>query len=172
MNDKIEIWKSIPEYEGLYEISNLGRVKSLAREVIFSDGRRSNYKERILKYDDNRGYYVVKLSRASKSKAFKIHRLVAQAFIPNEDLDKDCVNHINGDKKDNSIENLEWCTKAENTKHAFKTNLIERKLSKETVKRLRELYSEGLSYVEIAKQLEIDYLMVYKIINNKIYRDY
>lgn len=106
-----EVWKDIEGYEGLYQVSNLGRVKSLER--IISDGR--HRKERILKpYDDGNGYLRVEL----QSKPFKLHRLVAQAFIPNPD-NLPFVNHKDENPKNNRVflnddgsvdeSNLEWC---------------------------------------------------------------
>ena len=101
-----EIWKPIKGYEGLYEISNLGRVKSL------------NYnrtgKEEILKNAEcSNGYLTVGLTKNGKQKLFKIHRLVAEAFIPNPE-NKPCIDHINTIKNDNRVENLRWVTNEEN----------------------------------------------------------
>lgn len=106
MNCVNETWKDIPGYENLYQISSLGRVKSL------------NYggtsKEKLLKPGLNsRGYYQVSLFKNGEQKNFKVHRLVALAFIPNPD-NKECVDHINGIKVDNRVENLRWCTHKEN----------------------------------------------------------
>lgn len=98
-----EIWRDISGYEGLYQVSNLGNVKSLK----FG-------KERIMKYTINRGgYYHLELSSKGKCKQYNVHRLVALAFIPNPD-NKECVDHINGVRLDNRVENLRWCTKEEN----------------------------------------------------------
>lgn len=94
----IEIWRNIEGYEGLYQVSNLGRVKSLK----FKD-------ERILKCGNNgRGYLFVGLSKHNKVKHHYIHRLVAKAFIPNPDNLPE-VNHRDEDKTNNNINNLEWC---------------------------------------------------------------
>lgn len=109
-----EIWKDIAGYEGLYQINNYGDVKSL------------NYgntkKEKILKPHNNDGYYDVTLYKHGKHKQYKIHRLVAQNFIPNP-KNKPQVNHKDGNKINNNVNNLEWVTNSENIKHAFKTNL-------------------------------------------------
>ena len=103
---KEEVWKPIKDYEGLYEISNLGRVKSL--------NYKRTGKEKILKNTENsKGYLIVCLTKNEKRKQFKIHRLVAEAFIPNPE-DKPCIDHINTIKNDNRVENLRWVTNEEN----------------------------------------------------------
>ena len=118
--DKImnEIWKDIEGYEGFYKISNFGRVKSLKRK----DTKGRTVRERILKPCIVDGYYSVTLYKDIR-KIFKIHRLIAMAFIPNIE-NKPFINHIDGNKKNNSIDNLEWVTNQENIKHAFKIGLI------------------------------------------------
>lgn len=100
-----EIWKDIEGYEGKYEISNTGRVKSYY-------GPRGDYRIAYLKPRiGKQGYYFVNLTKNKKIKSKKIHRLIAEAFIPNP-FNKAEVNHINGIKTDNNIDNLEWTTSA------------------------------------------------------------
>ena len=111
-----EEWRDIEGYEGRYQVSNLGRIRSFK-------GQYSKNKIIILKLCiNNRGYSVVSLSKNNKHKSYKVHRLVAQAFIPKID-NKSQINHINGNKQDNRVSNLEWCTYSENMYHAWETGL-------------------------------------------------
>lgn len=100
-----EIWKDIEGYEGLYQVSNLGRVKSLARVDAIGHFR----KEKILSTYCVRGYLLVTLCKNKKQTHFFVHRLVATAFIPNPD-NLPVINHKSENKNENNIENLEWCT--------------------------------------------------------------
>lgn len=114
-----EEWRPVVNYEGLYEISNLGRVKSLGRWRFRKDGRKSWYKECIRKPTLVKGYPCVMLCTHDKMKKMHyIHRLVAMAFIPNDDpVNKTTVNHKNEDKLDNRVENLEWMSVTDNTNY-------------------------------------------------------
>ena len=111
--NKLEIWKPITGYEGFYEISNQGRVRSLDRILIGENGRRL-IKGIILKPStNNEGYNVVNLSKNKIKKQYTVHRLVAETFIPNPD-NKPEVDHKNTIKTDNRAKNLRWCTGVEN----------------------------------------------------------
>lgn len=121
-----EIWKEIPSFEGYYMVSNFGNVKSMERKVAMNKkGDLALKKEKILSQAvcNKRGYCRVQLHKMNKSKMRLVHRLVAITFIPNPHK-KSEVNHINGIKNDNRVENLEWCTPKENMFHAQKMNLI------------------------------------------------
>lgn len=118
-----EIWKDIEGFEGSYQISNLGNVKSLTRKVNKWDGERTIKGQSTTQRINNSGYYRVSLCKFQKYKYLFTHRLVAIYFIPNPE-NKPCVNHKNGVKTDNSYSNLEWCTKSENSKHAVKLGLL------------------------------------------------
>jgi hypothetical protein len=119
----MEIFKDIIGYEGIYQISNLGNIKSLERLVNNHSNFKKRLKEKILKKNISKtGYYVVDLKNNCNRKTLKVHRLIAIHFIENK-LNKCFINHINGIKTDNRIENLEWCTIKENNFHAQKTGL-------------------------------------------------
>lgn len=149
--EMIEIWRDIKDYEGLYQVSNLGRVKSLAR-IRYNGHERGHQLNEIIRkpYAGKVGYLTVTLCKNGKHKNCTIHRLVAQAFIPNPE-NKGTVNHIDGDKHNNNVFNLEWNTMKENSRHAFRTGLNDgnkfsnekngkTKLSKEQVIEIRNKY--------------------------------
>ena len=120
---KKEIWKQIEGFEGFYEVSNLGRIKSLARPRTTKGGGITYMPERILKQTvDKFGYCKVCLFKGGVRHYCKPHRLVAKAFIPNLD-NKPEINHKDGNKENNSVSNLEWATPTENKRHAYATGL-------------------------------------------------
>lgn len=106
----LEIWKDIKGYEGLYQISNYGKVKSLKRGILLKP------------CTNHKGYLSVVLYKKSEKCCKRIHRLVAEAFIPNSN-NKPQVNHIDCNKHNNKVDNLEWCDNSENQIHAFKNRL-------------------------------------------------
>ena len=123
MNKNV-IWKAIPGYEGYYEVSTEGEIRSLDRYV---NNRNSFVVGRIMHLSMGpSGYLQVGLCKNGKRKNFKVHKIVAKVFIPNPD-NKPYVNHINGIKTDNRKENLEWVTAQENTDHAIRTGLYDPK---------------------------------------------
>lgn len=138
-----EVFKPIKGYEDLYEISNLGRVKSLPKKV----GRRMR-KETFLKSRVSaQGYEMVTLCRNYKSFNASVHRLVAEAFIPNTE-NKATVNHIDGNPLNNDISNLEWATQSENNLHAYRTGLKDPKTCGRHGKR-RHLTDAEKAYISI-----------------------
>ena len=123
---KNEEWRDVAGYEGLYQVSSMGRVKSLERKNCL--GR--TVKERILKSRTNRyGYMEVNLCADGKRKMLKVHRLVCQAFHDNPD-NKPEVNHVNEDKTDNRACNLEWSTRRENNNHGSRNERVAKALGK------------------------------------------
>lgn len=133
-----EVWQDVDGYEGLYQVSNLGRVKSLKRidTKPYKDGFRTHIvNERILKpFATRTGYLLVKLTKDKKEKSYQVHRLVAIAFIPNPE-NKPQINHKNGKREDNNLLNLEWVTASENARH--KIDVLGFKFSDETKAKMR-----------------------------------
>lgn len=121
----IEIYKDIKGYEGLYQISNFGNVKSIERMVKNSSHSYMKLKERILKFKKSKaGYIQASINMNNVAKYFYVHRLVAIAFLENPE-NKRTVNHKDGNKLNNSLENLEWATHKENSQHAFNAGLYD-----------------------------------------------
>ncbi len=123
----IEEWKPVPNFEESYEVSNTGRVRSFdrVRPLLSRSGNMTEKKFRgrvLYQNKNNKGYVMVYLCLYAKRKSCTVHRLVAQAFIPNPDNLPE-VNHKDGDKDNNSVENLEWSTVADNRRHAFTAGL-------------------------------------------------
>lgn len=115
------MWKEIEGYEGYYAINESGEVKSLAR-IVKNNGHDHRVKERIRKVTNTGSYPVVSLRKNGILKVWPIHILLAKAFIPNPN-NYPCVNHIDGDKTNYNVENLEWCTYSYNNAHALANNL-------------------------------------------------
>lgn len=119
----METWKDVVDYSGIYEVSDYGNVRSVARTYYDSNGFMRNIKCRILKPAKNKyGYLQVGLSLNCKSMSYTVHSLVAKAFIPNPE-NKPTVNHKDGNKLNNNKTNLEWATKSEQAIHALNNGL-------------------------------------------------
>ena len=115
----MEIWKDIPGYEGLYQISNYGRVKALAKEWKSHHTAKLKHRETLLKCQISKsGYLSVTLYKNRNYIHYRVHRLVALVFITNPE-NKPFINHIDFDRKNNRVENLEWCTSRENNAHSI-----------------------------------------------------
>lgn len=109
----MEIWKDIQGYEGLYQISNLGNVKGYKKVYFCGNNTKRVLEERLIVGDIARGYRRVELWNNRRHKKYMVHRLVAQAFIPNPD-NKPEIDHIDGNPLNNKVENLRWCNHKEN----------------------------------------------------------
>ena len=107
----MEIWRDVKGYEGLYQVSNLGKVKNLSTNKLAQPSL------------NDKGYLKVSMSKNNKWKTEKVHRLVAETFLRNNDPKAE-INHKNGNKLDNRVDNLEWVSHRDNMKHAWQTGLI------------------------------------------------
>lgn len=164
-----EIWKDIPEYEGLYQVSNLGRIKSLERKVLTYNGKSKCYKyvnERILKQNlTGRGYFKVVLCKNGKTKTILTHILVAKTFLGVSKLQ---IDHIDGNKQNNILTNLEYVTPSENIIRAYKNKLISRKENKIDQYTLNgEFIKTWFNAGDIEKELKIYHPNVIKCCKNK-----
>ena len=147
-----EEWKPIQNYEGMYTVSNQGRVYSLTRRVRSRYGGTRSVAERILSPRvSDRGYLFVNLCREGIAKPHAVHRLVVTAFVGLPPTPRHTTNHINGIKCDNHASNLEWLTLSENQRHAFALGLNSQvgekhscaKLTERLVREIRQLYAGG-----------------------------
>jgi len=121
----MEVWKDVVGYEGIYEVSNLGNVRTHIDKVTSNTRfKKRKWKQRILKDKNPNGRDTrVTLWKDGKPKDFLVHRLVAEAFLPKVE-GKTIINHIDGNPKNNNVDNLEWCDHYENNNHAFDNGLI------------------------------------------------
>lgn len=157
-----EIWKDVVGYENLYRVSNRGNVKSLDRVSKFYTGYGIRKGKDLKLTEDRNGYHRINLYKDGKSKQSFVHRLVAKAFIEKV-KGKHHINHLDGNPKNNKVENLEWCTPKENTAHAYKNNLIPFKY-KGDGKDIVKDYENGLHMTEIAEKYEIYHTTVKNIL--------
>lgn len=167
----MEIWKDIEGWEGFYQVSNLGKVKSLPKK---SPGANTT-KVSFLKNQIKNGYNSVVLSRNGKGKHFLLHRLIAKAFIPNPE-NKKCVNHKNGIRMDNRLENLEWVTHSENSKHGFVSNKRKNQNRKLTEEQVFEIKKELKNYKHgdckiLAKKFNVSKYIISLIKVGKCYKE-
>lgn len=119
----IEVWRDINGFEGLYQVSNLGRIRSLDREIVYKNGKVHRYKGQTMKpnmtgrgYKEDEGYYGITLRNSGVRTPVSVHRVVAETFIPNP-YNKETVNHIDENKTNNRMDNLEWLTDYENNRY-------------------------------------------------------
>ena len=162
----MEEFRSIKSYENYYEISNHGRVRSL-----YGRYKDCEFKKPYLRKD---GYVVINLIKDKRQKTFYLHRLVAEHFIENDDNLKTEINHIDGDKQNNSHSNLEWCTSVENKCHAYVAGLTKRgsarassKLSEEHVKSIPGLIKDGCSIKQISTIFGVSTTSIHHILKGR-----
>lgn len=149
-NKKQEIWKDIPGYENFYQANPRGFIKSISKYLRIKNGFRRTKELIIANTDNGEGYLICSLSKNKVRKSILLHRLIALTFIPNP-LNLPEVNHKDGNKFNNDIDNLEWCTRQENIDHSWSkklTNCIgeshhNSKLNNISVKEIREKYASG-----------------------------
>jgi uncharacterized protein YerC len=153
-----EIWKKVPQFEN-YSINSEGKLKNTKTNRLLST-----------KSVNSEGYVLVCLSNNGKIKTLRFHRLLAECFIP-KIIGKDFVNHKNGIKTDNRLENLEWCTKKENAIHAYKNNICNnnhiRKYDKSIDVEIINMRKKRYTYKEIAKKLNISFSKINNVLNKK-----
>jgi len=172
----IEIWKPVKDYEDYYEISNFGNLKILSREYKHFRGGTLVKKECYAKQRLTSNGYVMNAFDVNGSiKSFLRHRLVAEAFIPNPE-NKRCVNHKDGNKLNNHVDNLEWCTHSENVQHALKNNLMPSgemcygaSLTNRQVREIRKLNGK-FTQKEIGIMYGVSRETIKLILNNKTYK--
>lgn len=159
INTETEIWATIPEFPK-YQISNMGRVKSL--------GNGKTRKEKLMKASrQTNGYERIRIHLNGTEKSFYIHRLVAQAFIPNP-YNNPVVNHKNSIRDDNRFENLEWCTYSENTQHGYEVGNVVCKVSNLQVNEIRERYKAGgITQIQLGKEYGVHNSHISAIILNQ-----
>ena len=157
----MEIWRDIVNFEGLYQVSNMGRVRSLSYTSQPAGTHTARkVKGRVLRGVNRKGYLRYHLRKDNKGYYPSGHRLVAIAFVTGRTNLRNCVNHLDGDRANNQVNNLEWCTPKENSLHRFRDGGKEKKLhenlTKEQIERMFELYKiKGNGADKIAKLLNI-----------------
>ena len=167
----MEKWKTIPNTNGYYDISNKGRIRSY-----HNHGHNKLKTPRLLNWSlDVSGYEVKTISVDTKPVNIKAHRVIAEAFIPNPE-NKPYINHLNSNPSDNRIENLEWCTASENTKHMFDTgrktlvgeNHNQSILNRKKVKEIRKIYKEqDITQKELGKKYGVTCHCISAVIRRK-----
>lgn len=177
----MEEWKDIYDYEGAYQISNLGRVRSLPRKIIYSNGKIIHYHGGLISTKERKKdkYWTTCLCKNQIEQTMYIHRLVALHFIPNP-KNKPEVNHKDGDKSNNKVTNLEWATESENNKHAHEIGLNSSlkgadskfaKLTWENVFEIRRMWeSGGYTQTEIADIYNVGGPNICNIVNFKTWK--
>lgn len=160
-----EEWVAIPGYEGYYEVSNYGQVRSVDRIIVNKNGVKSHYKSRVLRQVSNQcGYLQVMVCRDCKYEFFRTARLVASLFVSNPE-NKETVNHIDGNKTNNYFGNLEWATRLEQVQHLYSSGLKKIIIPIELIPKLKESYKNGAKIRDLARSLDVSYdIMKYHLL--------
>ncbi len=160
----MSLFNEIPGYEGYYEIDRKGSVRSIKRVIKTEKGNITINSKNIKPRNNNNGYLEIRLSKDGKTKTKFIHRLLAMTYINNIN-NKPEVNHINGTKLDNRLDNLEWVTKSENMQHAYKTGLIRPK----GIKVIDKVTGEEFTSIKLAaKKRNINYQTMQRHLSGKV----
>lgn len=166
----IEIWKDIPSYEGYYQASNTGRIKS----ILFQNNvyNKKYFRKKILKPKITKDCCSrVELWKDGKHKTYLVHRLIATTFLENLLHTKMTVNHKDGNRLNNNIENLEWVSLKENTNHAIKIGLKKLKIPLKKYEYIKNEYLKGRTTIDLAKEFNVCYNCIREIlIKQKIVR--
>ena len=174
-----EIWKDIVGYEGIYMVSNLGRIKSLDKLISKKNGVKELKRGKMISicYNKRTNVYEVHLRHENKRKCKKVHRIVAEAFIYNDDPEKKTnVNHLDGDRRNNKVDNLEWSSYSQNLKHAY--DVLKRPINIAGAKR-RPCYSldvlgdiqEYDSIAQASRSTQISETQIRRLIENECVND-
>ena len=172
-------WKPVVGYEGIYQVSDCGMVRSIDRRIINSLGHHRFYEGKMIKQRIRNGYPVVDLWN-QRPKTHSVHRLVAQAFVPNPDNLPE-VNHIDGNKSNRHYANLEWISRSGNAAHAYKTGIMKpsqmpmesngnAKLTLAQVDEIRALSKQGMSSYKIAERYGVHAATVQRAVNGASWR--
>jgi hypothetical protein len=163
----MEQWRDIIGYEGLYKISSFGRVLSLHRPNLII-----NNPELIIKpFIKKNGYLQINLSKIGNKRKFYIHRLVAIHFIPFIPQ-MEHVNHLDGNKTNNNVYNLEWTNIKLNNQHMYKTGLKKVKISKELHRVIKERVKNCESPLDLAKEYNVHFSTIYRVLKDKLHIQY
>ncbi len=166
-NMEEEIWKEVRDYEGIYWVSNKGRIRNRSKIIVSRE---------------KGGYKRISLSKSGKKRSFAVHRLVAFSFLPKPKEGRNEINHIDGVRNNNAPCNLEWCTRKENIKHAIEVtgnytqhiglwkkikNKKQSELSRSDVLKIKKLLSEGVTGYRISKIFKVNTNTIYAIKRNQ-----
>ena len=178
--EECEVWKDVVGYEGYYQVSDYGRVRSLDREVPLGKSTKKikgKIRKQVL---HNLGYPMLNLYKNKEAKGCLVHRLVALHFVDNVNGYQE-INHINGIKDDNRATNLEWCTRSQNLKHARDTGLTKQtgtdsslaKLTKDEVLKIRKTYEKdsSITYEVLASAFNVGASTIGRVVRREVYQN-